>query len=146
MNKKSKIEQIFILLLGFMGCVLLFSMLGCDINNNENNVYGKQSSCEVCNTGCRTGALLGYESNINTCYGGEGCCANRISCGTLSVEDGGYMDCVLGDKCTGCYMGGCLRSSCSTGIRCGGCAMCGKDLIDSIDEIEDFKNADGIGE
>ena len=138
MNKKSRKEQVFVLLVVVVLCFTLFSSAACS-GGRESTVYGYVNRCEICGSGCLTGPSLGPDSKVCRFYGGEeGCCANSIACGSFS-GGGQYGDCVLGDTCTGCYVLACSGDGCISGCRLGGCVVCGGELVDAVDDITEFK-------
>jgi len=126
MNKKSKPEQIFILIsLVLIICVLSIAITGCNISSVQ-TAYGHVSHCG----GCWLGPILGPNSSI--CRLGsatEGFLPNAISCGTAANSR--YLDCTLGSKCFGCYL---FDGGCAT--RAFGYVLCNPESINQLDEIE----------
>ena len=135
MNQKSKAEQLFILAVSFTICFIVFVFTGCTARR-EDSGFTSVNRFEACGSGCLSGEVFGADSFILRCYGGKGCFENSISCGTL--DNTGYADCVFGDKCSGCYMAGCLSGSCVLGLRCGGCVVCGEPLVEFVDIMNEF--------
>ena len=120
MNKKSKIEQLFILLAVFTICLVLFATISCSNfqeipTGNGNSVY----SCGDSSTTCLCGSI----GDKPVCYYGGSGCLGGSAIGCEVNENGDYYKvCGLGcGGCIGCIIGCSGCDDINYGAGCPGC-------------------------
>ena len=130
MNKKSKKEQIFILLAIFTVCLILFVSVGCSLTEcagclcqvNEEKELFKDSTSLGC-IGCNIEKEDGPFGGKSTCTDCSGCI---LGCETSNnkLTDSSYCQ-IFG--CSKCFIYECDTgdNDITCGSNCAGCSICG---------------------